>query len=233
MFLRCVAGIDENIGRILEYLDEQGLTENTIIVYTGDQGFFLGEHGWFDKRLMYEESLRMPFVIRYPKEIPAGTVNKDMIMNVDFAALFLDYAGIKKPKYMQGESFRKNLKNKTARNWRDAIYYRYWMHGDKSHNVCAHYGIRTDRYKLIYYYGQPLDMTGTDGDALTPEWELFDLEKDPAEMSNLYNNSEYASIIKSLKKQLLKLKRKYGDEDKKYPELEALNQTYFWGTQGR
>ncbi|MCK9506942.1 MAG: sulfatase [Pigmentiphaga sp.] len=227
-YLRCIAGIDENVGRILQYLDNNGLSENTVVIYTSDQGFFLGEHGWFDKRLMYEESLRMPFVIRYPKEIPSGTVNDDLVMNVDFAPLFLDFAGVKKPKYMQGESFRKNLKGKTPGNWRKAVYHRYWMHADPSHNVCAHYGIRTDRYKLIYYYGQPLGMTGTKDAPLTPEWELFDLQKDPFEMYNVYNNSEYASIIKSLKTQLLKMKKKYNDEDEKYTILDNLNKTYFW-----
>ena len=113
-YLRCIAGIDENVGRILNYLDEQGLAENTVVIYTGDQGFFLGEHGWFDKRLMYEECLRMPFVIRYPKEIKPGTDNKDITLNIDFAPLFLDYAGMDKPSQMQGESFRSNLRNETG-----------------------------------------------------------------------------------------------------------------------
>lgn len=227
-YLRCIAGVDENVGRVLAYLDEHNLTENTIVIYTSDQGFFLGEHGWFDKRLMQEESLRMPFVIRYPKEIPAGVNNRDIIMNVDFAPLFLDYAGETKPDYMQGESFRKNLKKKSTKTWRKAAYHRYWMHADRSHNVCAHYGIRTDRYKLIYYYGQPLGKKGARKKTLTPEWELFDLKKDPMEMNNVYNDPKYAKTIKKLKHELLNIKATYDDGDEQYPVLQKLNETYFW-----
>lgn len=224
-YLRCIAGVDENVGRLLKYLDDNDLTENTVVIYTGDQGFFLGEHGWFDKRLMYEESLRMPFVIRYPKEIKPGTVNNDIILNIDFAPTFLSFAGVKKPSYMQGESFRKNLIQKTPSNWRKEMYYRYWMNGDES--TTANYGIRTDRYKLVFYYGLPLGKYRTRDLKVTPEWEFYDLKTDPAEMKNLYNDPAYEATITKLKKDLLKLKKQYGDEDSDYPEMKPVIDKYF------
>lgn len=227
-YLRCIAGVDENVGRILKYLDDNGLTENTVVIYTGDQGFFLGEHGWFDKRLMYEECLRMPFLIRYPKEIKPGTDNKDITLNIDFAPLFLDYAGMKKADQMQGESFRENLKGKTPDNWRTAMYYRYWMNADNDHNVTANYGIRTERYKLIFYYGQSLGMTGTKNESRTPEWELYDLKNDPMEMRNIYNDPANESLIKELKTKLLELKKQYNDEDDKYPVMQEVAQKFYW-----
>ena len=226
-YLRCIAGIDENVGRILKYLDDNGLTDNTIVIYTSDQGFFLGEHGWFDKRLMYEECLRMPFLIRYPKEIIPGTVNDDIVMNLDFAPLFLDFAGIPTPTYMQGESFRANLRGETPANWRKSMYYRYWMHDDVSHRVPANYGIRTERYKLIFYYAQPLGMKGARDLRLTPEWELYDLQNDPAEMNNIYKDPANKKLIAQLKKELLQLKEKYGDQDSKYPEMQEIIKRYW------
>ena len=138
---------------------ERGLSENTLIVYTSDQGFYLGEHGWFDKRFMYEESLRMPFVIRYPQEIAPGTANQDIVCNVDFAPLFLEVAGVEVPDSMQGQSFRPMFAGDTPDDWREALYYRYWMH-KAHHNVYAHYGLRTHRYKLIYYYNDALGQAG-------------------------------------------------------------------------
>ena len=227
-YLRCVAGVDENVGRILKFLDENNLTENTIVVYTGDQGFFLGEHGWFDKRLMYEESLRMPFLIRYPKEIQAGGINDDIILNIDFAPLFLDYAGVKNtPAYMQGKSFRDNLSGKASPEWRQSMYYRYWMQGDGAHNATAHYGIRTDRYKLIYYYARSLGKIGTKDGTIAPEWELYDLEKDPKEMHNIYNDPQNQFLINKLKLELLRLKKEYGDDDESCEEMKKINDVYF------
>lgn len=226
-YLRCVAGVDENVGHILKYLDDNGLAENTIVVYTGDQGFFLGEHGWFDKRLMYEESLRMPFLIRYPKEIQQGIVNKDMVLNIDFAPLFLDFAGISVPGQMQGVSFRSNLTGKTPPDWRKSMYYRYWLHADGAHNATAHYGIRTERYKLVYYYARALGKTGTGNKPLTPEWELYDLKKDPHEMINRYHQEKSGKLVKKLKAELLELKKRYDDEDSRYPEMEKLNAQYW------
>ena len=227
-YLRCVAGVDENVGRILKYLDDNGLAENTIVVYTGDQGFFLGEHGWFDKRLMYEEALRMPFLIRYPKEIAPGTVNNDMILNIDFAPLFLDYAGVVIPEQIQGKSFRSNLQGKRVRAWRKSMYYRYWQHADGAHNTTAHYGIRNERYKLIYYYARSLGKTGTGNKPLVPEWELYDLKKDPLEMNNIYQLPSSHKLIKKLKSELLELKKQYGDDDDIYPEMQELNKKYYW-----
>jgi arylsulfatase A-like enzyme len=209
-YLRCVASVDDNIGRMLDYLDEEGLTENTIVVYTSDQGFFLGDHGWYDKRFMYEESLRMPFVIRYPNEIEAGSVCDDMILNADFASTFLDYAGVEIPAEFQGSSIRPLLQKQTPDDWRTAMYYRYWMHL-AHHNVYAHYGIRTQRYKLIYYYADALDQPGAVDDPREPEWELFDLANDPLEMNNIYHDPEYASLIDELTAQLHQLQADVGD----------------------
>ncbi len=226
-YLRCIAGIDENVGKILQFLDDNGLTENTIVVYTSDQGFFLGEHGFFDKRLMYEESLRMPFVIRYPKALKPGSINKDIIINVDFAPTFLDFAGIPKPVSMQGESFRSNLLGKAPLKWRKSMYYRYWMHNDNSHHVTANYGIRTERHKLIFNYGLPLNMKGTGKTVIPPTWEFYDLKEDRAEMKNQYQNPSKQSIIKQLKKELLQLKNQYKDEDSAYPEMKSLVEKYW------
>ena len=164
-YLRCAAAIDDNIGRLLRTLDEEGLAENTVVIYVSDQGYFLGEHGFFDKRIMYEEPLRMPFVIRYPKEIPAGTRNGDIVTNVDFASLLADYAGAEPPQQAQGRSFRSNLAGDTPQEWPRSMYYRYWT----QHEIRpAHMGIRNDRYKLIFFYGDRLGMTGSDDCVSTP-----------------------------------------------------------------
>jgi len=211
-YLRCVASVDESVGRLLDYLDEADLRDNTLVAYTSDQGVFLGEHGLFDKRFMYEESLRMPLVVRYPGEIKAGSVNDDIVNNVDFAETFLDYAGVPVPKDMQGRSLRPLLQGRRPKDWRESTYYRYWMHG-AHFNVAAHLGIRTKRYKLIYYYGLPLNAKGTKGGPTPPEWELFDLKKDPHEMRNVYDDPSYADVVKELKVELAKLKRDIGDND--------------------
>ena len=217
-YLRCIRAVDENVGRLLDYLDQAGLAQNTVVIYTSDQGFFLGEHGYFDKRFFYEESLRMPFLVRYPPEIAAGSVSKDMVLNVDFAETFLDYAGRPAPADMQGRSFRANLAGKTPADWRTAMYYRYWMHLAQ-HGVPAHYGIRTHKHKLIFYYGLPLNMAGAVKRPTEPEWELFDLEKDPQEMKNVYADPAYAPVVKELKAELLRLKDAVGDSDAAYPDL--------------
>ncbi len=197
-YLACVQSVDDNIGRFLEFLNKSGLAENTIVVYTSDQGFFLGEHNMFDKRFMYDESLRTPFVIRWPKHIKPGSVNEKIILNLDFAPTFLDAAGVKIPSDMQGKSLRPLLEGKSATGWRSAMYYRYYhpLH----HNVAAHYGIRTKRYKLIYF--NKLN-----------QWELYDLEKDPIEMKNLANDPAYAKTLENLKKELLRLKKEFKDND--------------------
>jgi arylsulfatase A-like enzyme len=211
-YLRCVQSVDDNVGRILEYLDSNHLTDDTIVIYTSDQGFFLGDHGFFDKRLMYEESLRMPFLIRYPRAIRPKSVNEDIILNIDFAPTFLDFAGSRVPAEMQGRSFRQNLARHTPRDWRTAMYYRYWMHNDPDHHVPGLYGIRTKQYKLIYYYGKPLGMKGAFPPATEPEWEFYDLRDDVREMKNRYSDPHYKSVIEKLKAELTRLQKEVGDE---------------------
>lgn len=211
-YLRCVASIDDNVGRVLDYLDQEGLTDNTIIIYTSDQGFFLGDHGWFDKRFMYEESLRMPLVIRYPEAIKPGTVTDAMTLNVDFPVTFLDYAGVEVPDEMQGHSLRPIFAEEVPENWRTSMYYRYWMHLDQHHNVYSHYGVRTDRYKLIYYYAEALGTSGSIEENRPPEWELFDMEKDPYEINNVYKDPAYREIIHELKQEMHRLQSDVLDE---------------------
>lgn len=210
-YLRVVASIDDNVGRLLDYLDETGLAENTIVIYTSDQGFFLGDHGWYDKRFFYEESLRMPFIMRYPGEVEPGKVNDDITLNVDVAPLLLDYAGVEVPDDMQGRSFRNNLLGGTPDDWREAMYYRYWMH-KAHHNVYAHYGVRTDRYKLIYYYNEACGQPGAVDESYDPEWELFDLEEDPHELNNVYHDSDYVEVVEELTERLDRLQNELDDE---------------------
>lgn len=210
-YLRCIQSIDDNVGRLLDYLEAERLASNTIVIYTSDQGFFLGDHGFFDKRLMYEESLRMPFLMRYPGAIRPASVNRDMTLNIDFAPMFLDYAGVKPPAEMQGRSFRANVEGHTPRDWRKAMYYRYWMHNDPDHHVPGNYGVRTERWKLIYYYGKPLGMSGANPPDTAPEWELYDMRNDPREMKNLYADPKHAPVVRDLKAQLEKLQREAGD----------------------
>lgn len=224
-YLRCGATIDDNIGRLLRFLDEEGLSRNTIVVYVSDQGYFLGEHGFFDKRMMYEESLRMPFVIRYPKEIPAGSRNKDLILNVDFAALLADYAGVKVPEHSQGRSFRPNLRGETPSDWRQEMYYRYWtQHAIRP----AHMGIRTDRYKLMFLYGDRLNTTGSEDETTPPSWEFYDLKTDPYEDHNAYKDPKYADIIQEMKKELLNLRETYKDTDAGSLRMQAILDRYYW-----
>ena len=211
-YLSCVAAVDENVGRLLAFLEAEGLTEDTIIIYTSDQGFFLGEHGFFDKRLMYEPGLLTPLIIRWPGHIKGGSINNDMILNLDHAPTFLDIVGAPIPKEMQGKSYKSILEGHTPPGWRQSMYYRYWMHLDGSHNVPAHYGLRTNRYTLIYYYGKGLDMKGAKNIDLDPEWELFDNQKDPQQMHNVYADPAYAMVLRDLRTELDRLKREVGDE---------------------
>lgn len=201
-FLRCGAAIDENIGRVLAALDKQGLADDTVVIYTSDQGYFLGEHNYFDKRFMLEESLRMPFVVRYPREIKPGTVLDDIVLNVDFAPTFLDYAGAQPCASMQGRSFRANLTGQTPGDWRRTMYYRYYAGSERRP---AHFGIRTHRHKLIYY----------DGLKNRPEekqWEFYDLVEDPRETRNAYDDAEHRDEIAQLKDRLRDLQAELGDE---------------------
>jgi arylsulfatase A-like enzyme len=197
-YLRTIHSIDENVGRMLDWLDEEGIAENTIVVYTSDQGFFLGEHGWCDKRFMYEESFQMPFLIRYPREISSGGICTDMIQNVDFAATFTDLAGLAVPSYMQGLSFRPLLHGKTPEDWPQVVYHRYWMHNDAIHCAYAHYGVRNQRYKLIYWYNEDLGIEGARPGGEEKEWELFDCEEDALELFNVYHKPEYQDIVRSM-----------------------------------
>ena len=210
-YLRCVASVDDNVGRLLDYLDREGLSDNTIVIYTSDQGFFLGDHGWYDKRFMYEESLRMPFVIRYPEGVNPESVNRDIILNVDFAPTFLDYAGVDVPDQFQGRSFRPLLNGQLPSDWQTSMYYRYWMHLSH-HHVYAHYGLRTRRHKLIYYYADALGQPGAIDEPKAPEWELFDLDQDPFELNNVYNDPAYADTARELKDELHRRQADVGDE---------------------
>lgn len=220
-YCRTIASVDDNMGRLLDYLDENDLTENTVTIYTSDQGFFLGEHGLYDKRFMYEESLRMPFVIRFPKMIKPESVNRDLVQNIDFAQTMLDLAGIQAPDFMQGESLKPILEGYTPDDWRQSVYYRYWMH--LAHfNIPAHIGVRTKDYKLIYYYGQSYGCKDTFAERTMSEWELFDQNKDPMEMNNVYYDPEYADIIKDLKVELKKLRVKCDDDDFDFNEHELI-----------
>ncbi|NLE38063.1 MAG: sulfatase, partial [Pirellulaceae bacterium] len=198
-YLRCVASVDDNVGRVLEYLDESGLADNTVVIYTSDQGFFLGDHGWFDKRFMYEHSLRIPLVVRWPKHVKPGSVNSDIVLNLDFAETFLAIAGAPIPDDMQGRSLVPLLDGHTPDDWRQSMYYRYYEY-PAVHMAHKQYGVRTDRYKLIYF--NDLD-----------EWELYDLEEDPNELNSVYDDPAYASVVTELKAELARLKEYYGDDD--------------------
>ncbi|MCH2177517.1 MAG: sulfatase [Mariniblastus sp.] len=230
-YLACVKAVDENVGRVLDYLDESGLAKNTLVIYTSDQGMFLGEHDYFDKRWIYEECFQMPFVARLPKVIPAGAVNDShLCSNLDFAQTFLDFADVtvdKESQPMQGQSLREILSGGTPEQWRDAVYYRYWMHL-AHHHIPGHYGMRDARYKLAFFYGLPLDANLGTGDfpPSTAGWELYDLKKDPQEMNNVYGDPAYASVTRRLKQRLAELKQENGDTDQSYPKLlERLNTT--------
>lgn len=199
-YLASVAGVDKGVGQVLDYLNTSGLEENTIVIYTSDQGFYLGEHGWFDKRWMYKESLRTPLLVSWPGKIKAGTRTDRLVSNLDFAETFLDIAQTEIPEDMQGKSIVPILKGKTPENWREAHYYHYYEHPSE-HDVRRHYGITTDRYKLIHFY-YDLD-----------QWELYDLEKDPNEMQNRYGDTAYAEVQRELHNRLEILRTTYQDND--------------------
>ncbi|WP_411029442.1 sulfatase [Spongiimicrobium sp. 3-5] len=205
-YLACVSSVDDNVGRVLDYLDEHKLSDNTMVVYTSDQGFYLGEHGWFDKRFIYDESFKTPLLIKWPNEIKAGITNEEMVQNLDFAQTFLEAAQIEAPKDMQGESLMPLLTGNHESWTRDAVYYHYYEY-PAVHQVKRHYGIVTIDYKLAHFY---YDID---------EWELYDRKKDPNEMNNVYDDPEYADIVAALKTKLAALRVKYKDS-------EALDQHY-------
>ena len=198
-YLATVQSVDDSVGRVLAFLDETRLARNTIIVYTSDQGFFLGDHGLFDKRFMYEESIRMPFLVRWPAEIKPGTRSDALALNVDFAQTFLDAAGVAAPAEMQGRSLLPLLRGRTPADWRTAMYYRYY-HDPGDHNTRAHYGVRTRTHKLIYFWKKD-------------QWELFDLVNDPNELHNLYGQPGQDDVTGFLKQELVRLKREVRDDD--------------------
>ena len=212
-YLACVKSVDDNIGRVLTYLKENNLEENTVIVVTSDQGFYLGDHGFFDKRFIYEESLRMPFMVKYPERIKAGSVNEDIIINIDFAPTLLELAGITTTQKMQGTSFVPVLEGNTPKDWQDAMYYHYYEF-PFWHHVQPHYGIRTQKYTLAHFYYN-IDV-----------WELYDLEKDPNQMNNIYNDPNYTSTITELKAKLKNLMIKY-ENDKSLVDFRKITDTDF------
>lgn len=235
-YLRCVKGVDDNVKRLIDYLETEGLLENTIIVYTSDQGFMLGEHDFIDKRWMYEESMRMPFFVRYPKKIKSGSRTDAIINNTDFAPTLVEMAGGRTPNYMQGKSFNTILETgEEPDDWQQATYYRYWMHLAHKHQNPAHFGIRTKDNKLIFFYGKYYIDTdnpdaewdkknwGNDFANHTPAaWEFYDLKKDPKEMNNAYSDPAYQGTITKLKEELKKIREDLNETDKNYPHIQKV-----------
>ena len=227
-YLRCVKGVDDNIARLFQYLEENDLMDNTIIMYTGDQGFFLGEHDYIDKRWMYEEAMRMPFLVRYPEKIAAGTKVDAIVNNVDFAPTIINMCGGETPDYMQGDDFSEILyhNGEEPEDWKDVTYTRYGMHMAHKHSNPAHFGIRTKRYKLIFFYGCNYDET-PQRDPMrqfkTPvAWEFYDLENDPMEMNNLYGDVRYKKVIADLKVKLMLERERLNETDVKYPHIQKV-----------
>lgn len=197
-YLRCIAGVDESVGRLRDTLEELGLEENTIVIYSSDQGFYIGDHGWYDKRWMYEESLMMPLIVNWPGVTKPGSRNTDLVQNLDYAETFLDVAGAEIPADMQGRSLVPLLKGEIPADWRDAIYYHYYEY-PSVHMVPRHYGVRTEHYKLMHFYE-------------FDEWEFYDLETDPDELTNQYDNPHYADQIAASRKRLGELREQYQDD---------------------
>jgi arylsulfatase A-like enzyme len=212
-YLACISSVDDNVGRVLEYLDNNKLYDNTMVIYTSDQGFYLGEHGWFDKRFIYDESFKTPLLVRWPNEIKSGITNEEMVQNLDFAQTMLEAAQIEAPNDMQGESLMPLLRSNNAKWTRDAVYYHYYEY-PAVHQVKRHYGIVTIDYKLIHFYYD------------VDEWELYDRKKDPNEINNVFDSPEYADIVTELKLKLDNLRTQYGDSDElnqKYIDLHIQN----------
>ncbi len=208
-YLRCVASVDDNIGRVLHYLEENNLVGNTIVIYTSDQGFYLGEHGWFDKRFMYEESFRTPLLVSYPKGIASGSTSEALTMNLDFGPTMLDMAGVEVPEEMQGTSLKNILTNNGAEpgDWRQSTYYHY-VEFPSEHAVKKHYGVRTKNFKLIHFYD---DIN---------QWELYDMQNDPKEMKNIYDDPAFAEVREELHAELKRLQREFGDQPDRVIDLE-------------
>lgn len=205
-YLACISSVDDNVGRVLDYLDDKQLSDNTLVVYTSDQGFYLGEHGWFDKRFIYDESFKTPLLVKWPNQIKPGITNDEMVQNLDFAQTLLEAAQIEAPNDMQGESLMPLLTSNASEWTRDAVYYHYYEY-PAVHQVKSHYGIVTIDYKLVHFYYD------------VDEWELYDRKKDPKEIRNVFNDPDYAPIVAELKIKLEELRTQYGDSDE-------LNQKY-------
>ncbi|MCI0357469.1 MAG: DUF4976 domain-containing protein, partial [Planctomycetaceae bacterium] len=197
-YLRCIDAVDEGVGRVLDYLDQSGLAAKTVVIYTSDQGWYLGEHGWYDKRWMYEESFRTPLLVRWPGKSKAGSVSDRLVMNLDLAETMLDIAGVPVPADMQGRSIVPILAGESPADWRKSVYYHYYEF-PQPHYVHPHRGVRTERHKLIHFY--TIDA-----------WELFDLEKDPRELKSVYDDPAYAAVVADLKKELSRLMEHYKDD---------------------
>lgn len=199
-YLRVIRGLDDGVGRLTAYLERENLLDNSVIIYAGDQGFFLGENGWFDKRWIYEESMRMPLIVHWPEGIEPGSTDDHLVQNLDLAPTILDLAGVDLPGYMQGRSLLPLFNGEQPSDWRKAVYYHYYEGPPRVHNVARHYGIRTDRYTLVHFFDNG-------------EWELFDLKKDPEQLKSVYGDPEYADVQKRLKQSVRELQEKYGVED--------------------
>ncbi len=202
-YLRTIASVDDNVGRLMDYLEEEGLAENTVFVYSSDQGFFLGEHGWYDKRWIYEESLRIPLIVSWPGVTEPGSHNMDLVQNIDFAPTFITMAGLDPPENMQGRSLEPLLRGETPEDWRESIYYHY-LEFPAVHMVNRHYGMRTDRYKITHFYE-------------LGEWEMYDLQRDPYELNSVYDDPFYEETREELKEELYALQEAYGDSDPQAP----------------
>lgn len=239
-YLRTVKGVDDNLKRLLDHLKAIGEYDNTVIIYTGDQGMMLGEHDLIDKRWMYEPSLRMPFIVRHPQKANAPKVNDAIINNTDFAPMMLELAGVETPDYMHGMSFAKVFDNEPLENWRSATYYRYWMHR-AHHDVPSHFGVRSKEHKLIFFYGEHYDNAPQQSDVnyagrnwsrkdgvvpsktATPAgWEFYDLGNDPEEVNNRYNDPQYKEVIAKLKAEMRKQRQAYGETDVSYPHIQKI-----------
>ncbi len=222
-YLRCVKGVDDNLKRLFDYLRKEGLYDNTVIIYTGDQGFWLGENDYQDKRWAYDPSMRMPLIVRYPGSIKGGTRSDAIVENVDFPALMLDFAGIPRPSSMQGRSFKEVCETgREPADWKKAAYYRYWMHM-AHHDNPGEMAIRTKTHKLIYFYGADYDGKNQ----TPPAWELYDLDRDPSELNNVYDDPAYSGVREELKEKLARLRKDVGDDGSHYPACEKIVQE-FW-----
>lgn len=211
-YLRCVAAVDDNVGRVIDWLRARGDFDDTVLLYASDQGFFLGDHGWFDKRFMYEQSLRMPLLLSYPRKVAAGQVHDGIVTNVDYAQTLLEFAGIAPHPRMQGRSFAGDLTGKPTSPPAEGMYYRYWEHDDIFHKAPAHYGWRDRRYKLIYFYNDGMGIPGCGPFSYPGEWELYDLEADPDELRNVYHAPEYRAIREQLAVKLWNAQQALGDK---------------------